>query len=144
MHRHGHHIVVDADFDRMVVDILAAFRDEGLEIISRIDVREHFKRTLGREFRRHLVFDVWAPDLALNAIRQDLELGSFIMTRFVIYELADGETVVAATGGLSKVLDDCGAEHPGLASLAEREGERADRVLARLGAGVESQRRTAA
>jgi hypothetical protein len=43
------------------------------------------------------VFDVWAPDLALNALRQDLEIGTFIMTRFVIYELADGETVVAAT-----------------------------------------------
>jgi uncharacterized protein (DUF302 family) len=93
----------------VLVDILAAFRDDGLDIISRIDVREHFKQTLGRDFRRHLVFDVWAPDLALNAIRQDLEIGSFIMTRFVIYELADGETLVAATEGLSTLVAVCTA-----------------------------------
>ena len=118
MHIHGTHLVVDADFDRVVVDILKAFQDEGLEIVSRVDVREHFKRTLGREFRRHLVFDVWAPDLAMKAIRQDLEIGTFIMTRFVVYELADGETVVAATEGLSRLVAACSLEHPGLAALA--------------------------
>jgi uncharacterized protein (DUF302 family) len=132
MHAHGHHVVLDADFDRVVVDILKAFQDEGLEILSRVDLREHFKRTLGREFRRHLVFDVWAPDLAINAVRQDLEIGTFIMTRFVIYELADGETVVTATEGLSRLLEACSIEHPGLAALADRERARAAEVLSRL------------
>ena len=132
MHVHGRHVVLDTDFDRVVVDILKAFQDEGLEVISRVDVREHFKRTLGREFRRHLVLDVWAPDLAINAIRQDLEIGTFIMTRFVIYELSDGETVVAATEGLSRLVEGCSNQHPGLAALADRERARAAEVLSRL------------
>jgi hypothetical protein len=125
-------VVVDADFNRVLVDVLNAFQDEGLEIVSRLDVREHFKRTLGREFRRHVVFDVWAPDLALNALRQDLEVGTFIMTRFVIYELADGETAVAATEGLWGLVEACRLDHLGLTALADLERERAAAVLSRL------------
>ena len=132
MRVHGRHIVLDTDFDQVVVDILKAFQDEGLEVISRVDVREHFKRTLGREFRRHLVFDVWAPDLAMNAIRQDLEIGTFIMTRFVIYELADGETVVSTTEGLSRLVESGRIQPPGLAALADRERARGAEVLSRL------------
>jgi hypothetical protein len=116
----------------VLIEVLKAFQDEGLEIVSRLDVREHFKRTLGREFRRHIVFDVWAPDLAMNALRQDLEIGTFIMTRFVIYELADGETVVAATDGLSGLVGACRFDHLGLTALADRERERAAAVLSRL------------
>ena len=144
MHVHSTHLVVDEDFDRVLVDVLKAFQDEGLEVASRVDVREHFKRTLGREFRRYLVFDVWAPDLAMNAIRQDLEIGTFIMTRFVIYELADGETVVAATEGLSRLVEECSLEHPGLAALADRERQRAAAVLSRLGKPRSSQMPSAA
>jgi uncharacterized protein (DUF302 family) len=134
MQIHGRHIVIDADFDRVLVDILQAFHDEGMEVVARVDVREHFRRTLGRDFRRHLLFEVWSPDLALNAMRQDLEVGTFVMTRFVVYELADGETVVAATEGLSPLLTDptYRSEHPGLAALADRERERAAHVLVRL------------
>ena len=67
-------------------------------------------------------------------MRQDLEVGTFVMTRFIVYELADGETVVAATEGLSPLLTDsaCRSEHPGLATLADRERERAAHVLVRL------------
>jgi hypothetical protein len=56
------------------------------------------------------------------------------MTRFVIYELADGETVVAATEGLSWLAADAAyrREHPELAALADRERERATRVLSGL------------
>ena len=128
------HIVIDNDFDRVLVDILRAFHEADLEIVARVDVREHFKRTLGRDFRRHIVFDVWSPDLALKALREDLELGTFLTTRFVIYELADGETVVAATEGLAPFLADRtrDTEHAALSALADREHERAARVLATL------------
>lgn len=134
MQPHGPHIVVDQDFDRIVVDMLKALQDEGLEILARVDVREHFKRVLGREFRRHLMFDVWSPDLAFGAIRQDLEVGTSVTTRFVIYELADGETAVAAAEGLSPLFHNSAyrSEHPGLAVLADRERERTTHVLARL------------
>jgi uncharacterized protein (DUF302 family) len=146
MQPYSRHIVIDADFDRVVVDMLKALRDEGLEIVARLDVREHFEKLLGRDFRRHLVFEVWSPDLALNAIRQDLEAGASIMTRFVVYELADGETVVATTEGLSPLIADQAyrARHPGLAVLADRERERAASVLARLDRRQSSQMPTAA
>jgi uncharacterized protein (DUF302 family) len=131
MHPHFRHMVVDADFDRVILDVLRAFRNEGLEIVARIDVREHCKRTLGREFRRHLIFDVWSPDLGVEAVRQDLETGTFMMTRFVIYELADGETAVTATEGLWWLASDPAyrREHAQLVTLAELHRERAGRVL---------------
>jgi hypothetical protein len=86
------HIVVDEDFDRVILDVLQAFQDQRLEIAARIDTRELVRRMSGRDFRRHLAFEVWSPDLALEAVGQELEGCVFLMSWFVIYELADGET----------------------------------------------------
>jgi uncharacterized protein (DUF302 family) len=134
MHPHFRHMVIDADFDQVIVDLLRAFQEQRLEIVARIDVREHCRRTLGRDFRRHLIFDVWSPDLGVEAVRQDLETGTFVMTRFVIYELADGETAVTATEGLWWLASDPAyrREHAQLVTLAELQRERAGQVLRSL------------
>jgi uncharacterized protein (DUF302 family) len=134
MYTYNRHVVVAQDFDVTLLELMQALHDEGLAIVSRIDVREQLQRTLGTSFKRHLVFDAWSPYLAMNAIREELETGTFIMTRIVIYELGDGETVVAVTDGLSSLLADSAYRlaHPKLASLSERERERASRVLSRI------------
>jgi uncharacterized protein (DUF302 family) len=134
MQPHGRHFVVDENFDSVLIHLLNALQDEGVEIAARIDVREHFKRTVGRKCRPHLIFDVWSPDLVLNAVPDDLEVGAFVLTRFVVYELVAGQTAVIVIEGLSPLISDstCRGEHPAVAALADRERERVTRVLARL------------
>jgi uncharacterized protein (DUF302 family) len=128
---YGRRIVVDLDFDRVTVEILHAFQLEHLDVIARIDVREHVRSTLGHDFRRYLLLEAWSPDLMLAALKDALEVGPILPTTFAIYELADGETVVVASEPLSPYLSDPACMHaaPRLAELAEREAAHMAGVL---------------
>ena len=126
-------IVVDSDFETAVGDLCRALRDEGMQTIARIDVREHFWRD-GHDFRRYMLLEAWSPDLAFEALRLTLDAGPLLTTTIAVYELADGEAVVATRDGLATVEDDPAwrNQDPGLVSLADFEHERIGRVLARL------------
>jgi len=102
--------------------------------VGRTDLRVHFWRYLGRDLRRYVLFEAWSPDLAFEAIHLDLEAGTTFPTRFAIYELADGETVVTATEPMAPLADEPGWREsaPAVARLADQERERIARVFDRL------------
>jgi uncharacterized protein (DUF302 family) len=131
---YGRRIVIDSDFDTVVSELRQAMCEEGLQVIARFDVRDHFRRHAGRDFRRYLLLEASSPDLALEAFRDDLDAGTILPTTFVVYELADGETAVVAKEPLSPMADDprWRTEVPVLAAVADRESERIARVLPRL------------
>jgi uncharacterized protein (DUF302 family) len=131
MSDYGRRLVIDADFETTVGAVCRAIRDEGLQVLARTDVREHFWRHLSRDFRHYALIDAWSPDLALEALQQDLAVGAILPTRFAVYELADGETAVVATEAMAPSADE-GAWHervPALGAIADRERECVARVL---------------
>lgn len=131
---YGRRIVLDMGFEPVVGEASRAIRQEGLHIIARIDVRDHFWRDLGRDFRQYFLIDAWSPELALDALRHNLDAGTILPTTFAIYELADGQTAVVAKEPLSPIAaePEWRLDVPALAAIADRESERVARVLARL------------
>lgn len=131
---YGRRIVVDLGFEAVVGEVSRVIREEGLHAIARIDVRDHFWRDLGHDFRRYFLIEAWSPELAQEALRQDLDVGPAFPTTFAVYELANGETAVVARQPLSPLIADpeWRREAPALATIADREAERVARVLARL------------
>lgn len=134
MNDYGRRIVVDLGFEAAVGEVSRAIREEGLHVIARIDVRDHFWRDLGRDFRHYFLLEAWSPDLAVEALRHNLDVGAILPTTFAIYELADGETAVVATEPLSPIASEpeWRRNAPALAAIADRESERIARVLARV------------
>jgi len=134
MTEYGRRIVVDLDFEATVGETARALRDEGMQTIARIEVRDHFRRELGHDFRGYCVVDVWSPRLAFAALVHDLDAGPILPTRVAIYELADGETAVVAAEPLAPMMTDPDwqREAPELAMLAREESRRIARVLQRL------------
>jgi len=134
MTNYGRRLVIDANFRTTVGAVRRAIRDEGLQIVGRKDLRVHFWKYLSRGLRHYVLFEAWSPDLAFEAIHLDLEAGTTFPTRFAIYELADGETVVTATEPMAPLADEPGWREsaPALARLADQERERIARVFDRL------------
>jgi uncharacterized protein (DUF302 family) len=115
-------VVVDLPFEAALGETTRTIRAEGLEVIGRIDVRDHFKVSLRREFRQYELIEAWPPADAFEALRIDLDAGAALPLRFALYELADGETAV--------IVDD--------------RGDRAARVLERLRRLAKGRQRTPA
>ncbi len=97
-------------------------------------MREHFGRELAHDFRRYVLLQAWSPEIAMDALRHNLDAGTVLPTSFAVYELADGETVVVANATFATFADEYEwrEQFPALAALADRETERLARVLDRV------------
>lgn len=126
-------LVLDADFEATVGTVARSLREEGMETIARVDVRDDFWRK-GHDFRRYMLLDAWSPDSALEALGLSLDAGPLLTTTIAVFELDNGETVVATRESLAPIADDATwrAEEPGLAAIADCERERIGRVLKRV------------
>jgi len=133
MMTYNRRIVLDSDFETAVGDLSRALRDEGMQIVARVDVRDHFWRN-GHDFRRYLLLEAWSPDLAFDALRQTLDAGPMLTTTLAVYELGDGETVVSTRESLAPFADDTAwrQDAPALAIVADLERERIGRVMGRV------------
>jgi uncharacterized protein (DUF302 family) len=90
----GRRVLIDLPFETAVGAATRAIHLEGLAIIARIDVRDHFKSELHHDFRQYVLLETWVPALAFEEIKADLDDGAQAPIRFAVYELADGETAV--------------------------------------------------
>jgi uncharacterized protein (DUF302 family) len=134
MSDYGRRIVVDLEFESAVAETSRLIREEGLKIIARIDVRDHFRRDLSHDFRRYLLIEAWSSKLAVDALRHNLEVGPVLPITVAIYELADGETAVVAKEPLAPYASNAAwrRDFPELAAMADEEAERTARVFAAL------------
>jgi uncharacterized protein (DUF302 family) len=131
---YGRRIVVDLDFDAALRELTHALGQQGLDILARIDVRDHFVRTLAHDFRRYVLLEAWSPQLAFEALRNTFDAGMLLPTTFAVYELADGETAIAAREPLYPVGADAAERRhaPALAVIADGETSRVARVFEAL------------
>jgi uncharacterized protein (DUF302 family) len=90
----GRRVLIDLPFETAVGATTDVIQHEGLTVLARIDVREHFKIELHHAFRQYMLLEAWVPALAFEEIRADLDEGARVPIRFAVYELADGETAV--------------------------------------------------
>ena len=94
MERYGRRVVVDLPFETAVDETIHALRAEGFDLAGRMDVRRFLVHTLHHDFRRYVLLEVVSPEVTLEALRQDLDVGAVLPTTCAIFELADGETAV--------------------------------------------------
>jgi uncharacterized protein (DUF302 family) len=117
-----------------VTETSAALRAAGFDLVSTVDIRAYLARSAHHECRRYLLLGALLPQLTLDALRHDPEIGAILPTVVAVYELADGETAVTASPSMAPVGWDLGwrAGRPAIASIADRAGERLARALDRL------------
>jgi len=134
MDDYGRRLILDVPFEQAVTETSKALRAEGFDLVSTIDIRDYLARSAHHECRRYLLFGAMLPQLTLDALRHDPEIGTMLPAAIAIYELPDGETAVAANPPLAPVASDFGwrAGRPAIAAIADRGGERLARALDRL------------
>ena len=127
-------IVLDAPFEASVTATLAAFRAEGFDLASTLDIREYLARNVQHDCRRYLLLNLLLPHVTLEALQLDPELGPVVFTTIAIFELPDGEAALVARPSLAPAVIDAGeraASHV-LAGIADRAAEGLARALDRL------------
>ncbi len=96
--------VVGASFDEAIALVTEALKEEGLGVLTEIDVQAAFKKKLGADFRRYRILGACHPQVAYEMIQTDDKAGVLYPCNVVVQEHENGRVEVSAVDPLMMFL----------------------------------------
>ena len=96
--------VVNISFEEAVVQVTEALREEGLGILTEIDVQATFKKKLNADFRKYTILGACHPLVAYRMLQTDDKVGALYPCNVVVQEHNDGRVEVSAVDPLIMFL----------------------------------------
>ena len=122
---------VDTPYERAIEQIVAALKQEGFGILTEIDVKQTMKQKIDADFRRYVILGACNPNLAYQALQNELEIGLILPCNVIVYE--DGEGSVISIADPVTMLQVAG--NPETEPIACDAQERLTRALESVAAG---------
>ena len=112
-----------AEADKKVREELAK---EGFGVLTEIDVKSKFAEKLQKGFRDYLILGACNPQMAFEALGEEINLGTLLPCNVVIYTRDDGKTAVM-------IMDPIAAfsliGNPSMERMAQMAKDKLQRVL---------------
>lgn len=120
---------LDVPYEEAISRATAVLKEEGFGVLTEIDVKATLKKKLDAEFRKYVILGACNPNLAHQALQQELELGLLLPCNVIVYETDAGDSVVSIVDPLTMLGV---VENPGLQPIADEATERLRRVVQKL------------
>ncbi|MBS1252532.1 MAG: hypothetical protein MAG451_01572 [Anaerolineales bacterium] len=119
---------LNVPYEEAIERATTALKDEGFGVLTEIDVKATLKKKLDAEFRKYVILGACNPNLAQQALQQELELGLLLPCNVIVFE-EDGGSVVSIVHPLTMLGV---VENPALQPIAGEATERLQRVAEKL------------
>ncbi len=86
---------LNVPFDQAVKIAIAALKQRGFGVLTRIDVKSTLKEKLDVEFRPYVILGACNPRMAHQALQAEDKIGTMLPCNVIVQEL-DGKSEVAA------------------------------------------------
>ena len=131
----GFEVQLEQPYEEAIENVIAALKDEGFGVLTRIDVKATLKEKLGLDFRPYVILGACNPPLAHRALESQPEAGLMLPCNVTV-EAAPGGGALARLAN-PEVMMQVGAlgENPELRAVAQQAGTRLARVAEALAAG---------
>lgn len=86
---------LEMPFQQTVDKTVAALKDHGFGVLTRIDVQRTLKEKIGADFRPYVILGACNPRMAHQALHAEDKIGTMLPCN-VIVQAVDGKTEVAA------------------------------------------------
>ena len=96
--------VVDASFEAAIAQVTESLKQEGMGVLTEIDVQTAFKKKLDIEFRQYKILGACHPQIAYQMLQTDDKAGVLYPCNVVVQEHADGSVEVSAVDPLMMFL----------------------------------------
>jgi len=126
-------------FAEAIERVTDELRKEGFGIITFIDVKDTFKKRIGKDFRNYVVLGACNPQYAYEALLADDKIGVFLPCSVVVQEHNSSETEVSIVNPEELMH---AVHNPGLRTFATEIKEAMQNVLSKLSHGNKNDRRT--
>lgn len=121
--------VVSVPFDEAIALVTEALREEGLGVLTEIDVQAAFKKKLDKDFRNYRILGACHPLVAYDMLQTDDKAGVLYPCNVVVQEHGDGRVEVSAIDPLMMFLL---IHSPRAKEIALEASQKMQAVIARL------------
>jgi uncharacterized protein (DUF302 family) len=119
---------LDAPFDEAVEKTIAALKQHGFGVLTRIDVKNTLKEKIGAEFRPYVILGACNPQMAHQALQAEDKIGTMLPCNVIVQELG-GKSEVAAVDPVASMQ---AIENPALTTIATKVREELKAVVQSL------------
>lgn len=107
---------VETGFDETIENVTEELENQGFGVLTDIDVRKVMKKKLDEDFRNYKILGACNPDLAHQALENEIGLGALLPCNVIVYEdsgkvfveAVDPEELLSVTANSD--LDDIASE----------------------------------
>jgi uncharacterized protein (DUF302 family) len=96
--------IIDCSFDEAIVRVTEALQQEGLGVLTEIDVQAALQKKLGVNFRRYRILGACHPETAYQMLQVDDKAGVLYPCNVVVQEHENGRVEVSAVDPLAMFL----------------------------------------
>lgn len=126
---YGFRTTLNVPYDKAIEKTTAALKEEGFGVLTEIDVQTTLKKKLDADFRRYIILGACNPNLAYQALQDELEIGLLLPCNVIVYETNEGQSTVSIVDPLSMLGV---VESPALDPIATEAKSRLQRVIKNL------------
>ena len=125
--KYGFGVEVELPFDQAESLVRDALRDEGFGVLTEIDVSKTLKEKLGAELPPYVILGACNPDLARQALGEDIDVGLLLPCNVVIRR--ENHSTLVSVLDPNIMIGLSGA--PGLKAIADEAHEKLEWALER-------------
>lgn len=94
--KYGMRKTLDLPFEEALEKITVLLKEQGFGVLTKIDMKATLKEKLGVDIRRYVILGACNPNLAQQALREELEIGLLLPCNVIVYETDDHRSTVSA------------------------------------------------
>ena len=96
--------VLDTSFEEAIERVTQALKQEGMGVLTEIDVQATLKKKIDVDFRKYKILGACHPEIAYQMLQTDDKAGVFYPCNVVVQEHEDGKIEVSAVDPLMMFL----------------------------------------
>ncbi len=94
---------LNLDFEQAISKVTEDLKQEGLGILTKIDVKATLKKKLDVDFPKYTILGACNPPFAYRALQAEPQIGAMLPCNVIVRQLEDGRIEVAAVDPLASL-----------------------------------------
>ncbi len=117
------------DFDAVIGRVKDALKSEGFGVLTEIDVAGTLKTKIGKDFRPYRILGACNPNLALEALTEEANIGVMLPCNVIVQRYDNGEVEVSSIDPATAMR---AVGNPKLSAIADKVRAALKRVIEAL------------
>ena len=120
---------VDLSFDQAIEKVTDLLKEEGLGVLTEIDVKDTLKKKLDVDFIKYIILGACNPNFAHKALQAEDKIGVMLPCNVIVEENEDGTVEVSAVNPVASMQ---AVSNEGLQPIADEVRKRLEKVISNL------------